>query len=326
MYSLLADNEKIKEILKEFSNVMLVLAVISLSIYFFGSISNIIHPTDTTTISWGGVRTVESYYGIHFNTQRQTLFETSFLRNTGIFAEAPMYSLVLSIALAIELFLKQKKSMWRVILFCITIITTVSITGIILMAFLIIAKFLFVDAKTKTTKHLKLLIIPLIGIIGIYILTTALSLKKNDTASFSVRMDDYKASFLAWKDHLLLGNGYKNDASIIQYMNPSRLSNTGLSNSILVLLAQGGLYLGIFYIFPAIKMILYGVKAKKMNIVTFTVTLLILFSTTIFLYKVLAINFVAMGYAYRKKKINKNTDEIEVNEKKQYSEIQLQKG
>ena len=64
-----------------------------------------------------------------------------FIRNTGIFAEAPMYGFSLSIALLTELFLRKVKdikltiiSLIKIIILIITIITTLSTTAISIMS------------------------------------------------------------------------------------------------------------------------------------------------------------------------------------------------
>lgn len=103
-------NHLMKSTLEKFSNIVFLLAVISLIFYFLGTITNIIKPTGNVEISWGGIKNINSYFGMHFNIQKQDIFGLDIYRNTGIFTEAPMYSLVLSISLCIELFFKEKIS------------------------------------------------------------------------------------------------------------------------------------------------------------------------------------------------------------------------
>lgn len=307
MYSSSRGDNFVKDILQEFTRVVLIISIVSLIFYFLGTILKIIKLTDTITINWGTTRTIKSYYGIHFDIQRQEIFGNTIIRNTGIFTEAPMYNLILTIALAIELFLNQKESKIKVIIFLLTIITTLSTTGIVISIGLIIAKFINGNKKQKILQYIKILWIPLIVIGGAYMVFIVMGEKKG-SASYNTRMDDFKASFLAWQDEPILGNGYKNNESIIQYMSKSRIANTGLSNSMLVLLAQGGIYLSIFYLIPFIKLIKYGLKYKDNNIIIFTITMMILFITTIFLYKPIAINFIAMGYAFNS---NQNAKKME---------------
>ncbi len=309
-FSISEKNKLIKEILNELSNVATILAVISLVFYFLTTVFHIVKPTGTVMINFGKERAVNSYYNMHFDTQNVLVFGTKITRNTGIFVEAPMFNLILTIALAIELLFKTKASKFKVIIFLITIITTISTTGMVLSIILLIAKFVFSNDNNKVKKYIKFLMIPFIIFVGIYVIFSIMG-EKVDTESYKTRMSDYRVCFLAWKDNPIFGSGYNNKETIVRYMSEARLkaSNTGLSNSILTLLAQGGIYMLIFYIIPAIKMIRYGIKNKNNNIIIFTLTIVALFITTIFLYKPIMIFLLAIGYAFNTNEEN-NLNEI----------------
>ena len=307
-------NHLMKSTLENFSNIVLFLAIISLIFYFLGTITNIIKPTGNVEISWGGIKTIDSYFGMHFNIQKQDIFGLEIYRNTGIFTEAPMYSLVLSISLCIELFFKEKISKKRIILIFITILTSLSTTGILISMTICFLRYIINMDKVKMIRYLKILILPIVAV-TIILISYNIFNNKMKTSSYSTRIDDYIASYKAFKDKPLIGNGFKNDDAIIKYMSSFRSNNEGLSNSFMVLLAQGGIYMSIIYFIPFINTLYYSIKNKKKNIIILDLLLGVLFLTTIFLYKPLLINFLAMGYAVNKKTKNKELCKNELKHK-----------
>lgn len=299
LYLTSKDNTMIKEFLYKFSKVVTILAVISLFFYIFGTLINLIKPSSYIMINWGEVQKIASYFGLHFNAQLIYIFGgNKIVRNTGIFVEAPMYSLNLIIALTINLFVNEKKSVKEKYILLITIFTTLSTTGIILGSILYVINFV----KSKGKQSIKILVLPIIGILVFSIGINLLNDKKG-TSSYSFRIDDYIACYKAWIKKPLFGNGYKRTEEIVSNMDSNR-TKTGLSNSIMVLLAQGGIYLFIFYVIPIFRAYKYARINKKNGVAILDGILLILFITTIFLYKPIAINLLAMGYAvqYREEK------------------------
>lgn len=282
-------------LLSKFSKVVYILCILSLFFFIFGTTLKIINPSSSIIINWGTVQKVPSYFGLHFNVQTIEIFGKTFIRNTGVFSEAPMFSLNIIIALAIEFFIKKEISKKNIIIFIITILTTASTTGLILCAFIIFIYYLLKKDSKFFGKKIKFILIIIFSIISIFFISN-LIIDKQKTASYYARVDDYVASYNAWKENPIFGNGYKNSDVIIKYMGSFRKNNTGLSNSILVLLAQCGIYMSIFYFIPAIKAIKFGIKNKNKNIIAFDIILILLFCTTIFLYKPLIFYFLAIGY------------------------------
>ena len=73
--------------------------------------------------------------------------------------------------------------------------------------------------------------------------------------------------------------------------------------------------MSIIYFIPFINTLYYSIKNKKKNIIILDLLLGVLFLTTIFLYKPLLINFLAMGYAVNKKTKNKELCKNELKHK-----------
>ena len=120
---------------------------------------------------------------------------------------------------------------------------------------------------------------------------------KLSTNSGSIRIDDYKASYKTWIEHgIILGAGFNNEDAIIENMSKFRKDNQGLSNSTMVVLAEGGIMLFMIYLIPFLLSINYAIKNKNNNILYFDIIILFLFCTTIFAYTALMINILSKGY------------------------------
>lgn len=289
--------ESIIKMLEKISNVMIVIATVSIILYFLGPILNLIKPTGSIYMKWGGERAILSYYNLQFITQNISIFGINIIRNTSIFTEAPMYSLNLSIALAIQMMISpSKNSFIKKIILVITIITTTSTTGIIIATELIFFKILLQKSNKRIVKITKSIWFPIICII-LFSIATFFYDFRSETNSYSIRIDDYRASYQAWLEHPIVGNGYGSIEQIEEYMSGFRMNNTGLSNSILVLLAQCGIYWGIIYMTPFILAIVYGIKNQKSSVIIFAGTIMILFITAIFQYTVMMLNLLAIGYS-----------------------------
>ena len=91
-------------IYSKFSTIVEVLALVSTIVWFFTEIVGVISPNMSITIAWGNEHPVGGVFGLYFECQLENTFGLYIYRNSGIFCEAPMFSLVLSFALLYELF------------------------------------------------------------------------------------------------------------------------------------------------------------------------------------------------------------------------------
>lgn len=286
----------INRLLKMYTDIVLCIAIFSLIMYIIGPTLNIIKPTGYFSIQWGGIKNNYSYFNIYFVRQTEKIFGKIIFRNTSIFTEAPMYSLILTIALASEVFLLNRRNKKRILIFVITIITTISTTGIIISSLIIGTMFIKENETNKVIGYIKIIFLPILIFILAYTSFYFFNAKK-DSNSYNTRIDDYKASFLAWKDHPIFGNGYGNNEVAKGYMSAFRSDNKGLSNSIMVVLAQGGVILFSFYFIAVFRVWKYS---RNINVKLFLIVMIILFITTIFQYMPLLINFMAISYALSK--------------------------
>lgn len=276
------ENESnLKNIMEKYSNVVFVLALISCFFYIFGTLTEII-PPKKIMINWGGIKQIDNFAFIHFSTQAQKIFNINVKRNTGIFTEAPMYAFVLIVAFLKEKIYPAKKSNVRKRIYILTIFSTISITGILCVV-IIEALDYVLNNKKKDKIYLlfKILFLPILILAVIVIFKiTIINKQENDHASYSVRMDDYKASFFAWKEHPILGNGFNNESVTQRYMEDSRNENLGQSNAIGKIAAEGGIILIALYLLPLILNAINAIKKKDYGVLIAVITCLILLITT----------------------------------------------
>ena len=265
-----------ERLLKVYSNIMIILAIISLIMWFSCSIASFLPLNTKLLVGWGRNSYIYGFFNIYYETQSIDFLFFSGVRNTGIFIEAPMYSFCLSLALLIELFIENKVNKKRIMILIVTIMTTVSTTGIGCILLSLFLKYTTdMEAKEKGKKFLKIIFSCMFMIIVLFISNIILE-NKYSTNSFSVRMNDLFLQFEIWKNNFWIGKSFNSN-------------QFGSSNSIMVILADGGLFLGVFYLIPF--KILWENKIKE-----FSFILLIIFSFTVIPYT--GLTFFILAYIY----------------------------
>lgn len=301
MFYLFSNKDKINDIIRKISKIIIIISIISIFFFALGSYLKIIQPTNKVQIEFGNNnRAINSYFNIYFEAQETSIFGDYRIRNCAIFVEAPMFTIGLLIAISYELFLnKEKKRKRNIILLFITILTTMSTTGIAVGSGLIALKIMYVifnkNRTYKGKKVLKLITISFIIVLGI--ISFIVIKDKWNSPSFMLRIDDYLAGYKAWEDHKIFGNGYQNYEAVQNHMSERVFNNMGQSNSISNLFAEGGLWIGAVYTIPVIYLLVKNFKYKKYNNIMFILTLILIFCTIIFTYSIMIINFIAYGWS-----------------------------
>lgn len=264
------------------SDVTIVLSIISLILWLLCSIFKIVPFNDSIMINWGGYHAIKGFYNIYYQTQSATIFGYEIIRNTGIFTEGPMYSLCLSISLLIEFFLRSKINKKRILILILAMISTISTAGYIVILLCILGKF--ITDKSQTNKYIKVIKVLLIIIMAFLIIFAGIRLfkEKMNTHSYNVRVNRYILELSIWKSNKLFGNGFGNNES-------------GSSNSIGVILADGGIWLITLYII-AFLIPLFKRKYNKLRL--FFLGIIWLVITTVFPYSMLLIMVLSMSYSF----------------------------
>ena len=123
----------IMRFLRDLNDMICLVNVVSMFFYVFGQTLHWIPVTNIVTVRWGGIRRVSSFLGLHFVTQGEFYHGFANGRFTGIFAEAPMSSFMLSTALLLTIFVDDRKiSKLRVAFLAFGIYVSISTTGYII--------------------------------------------------------------------------------------------------------------------------------------------------------------------------------------------------
>lgn len=299
LFSLYCSNGKNgANIMDRVSAILAVLAGMSLFFWIFGSVLHILEPSQSITIWSQNLPIVrKSYFYLHYEIQTVAAFGMNIYRNTGIFYEGPKYALILSLALMYELFITKKFRVKRCVLFTIAALSTISMTGILAVTaiWLLYAFFRF-PMHSKRGLFVRFVFIIAFLIMGTQVLGYFENMLriKSATTSYSTRLDNYTAGFRAWMDHPYMGAGYLNMDTIQSYYSTWRLNDIGYANSIFRVLAQGGVYLFVLYLFPTIKAIVRAVRTQDSLLLCYILMFIFYFVTTSFPYNFIMVLVLCM--------------------------------
>ena len=303
------------QFMSKFSGIMSLLAITSLFFWTFASQLHLLSPTNYIVAMWGTNFTYPVYYGLYVERQRHIFMSFDSIRNQSFFCEAPMFSLCLSMAIAIEFFFphngcRQKRThfiilnrqipsnfngrAWRIIFLIGAVVTTFSTTGYVLLIMMLVMRFLLSKPKTVAVRIMKLLSVGFVVILGGAIAIWIFSMKAS-SVSWATRADDFKAGFKAWLASPILGTGYYEN-SAQQYMSSFRGSNLGFSNSIFQVLSQGGLLLFSAYLTGMLGGTIKALKMKQYPIVAFSIVFTLEFIFTVFGFNFLMLFVLAFEY------------------------------
>jgi hypothetical protein len=306
IYLLSKENEEqILSIYQKFANIVVYLTAISTIIWVGSEILHVFQPNMQIEIAWGNEHYVRGVFGLFFQCQRDTTFGLGdFYRNSGIFCESPMFSLVTTFALIYELFLRGCYKKVRIAILCIGILSSITSTGIFMLG---VCFGLVYWEKIRTGKKwIKaiyagglIILLP----VAFTLLQSVMDMKST-TGSYAIRMADYIVGFRAFLRHPLTGTGFNSLANLIIEKSSvlsdfgMKISSVGFSNSIAAVLGQGGIYLFTIYLLPFILMLKTKMNEVKRNYFAWIISLLVLFVVTIFHAKYIMMYFLAFTYTY----------------------------
>lgn len=272
---------RLENLLSKYTDIVFLIAVISLFFWLLGSIFQILVPNVTVLSTWADIRgrPTNGYFYLYFETQRINLIGFSGWRNTAIFTEGPMYNIILVLAFIQMLFFEKRRHLFRESILLVAMISTLSTTGFFAVAFMYIYR-IYLKGKLTSKKILFLITLSPIFLIGVIFFLYRLATEKLQTGSSAMRLDDINAGFMAWKNNLLMGNGYTHLESIFPYMNMSFRFNTGYSNGIMSIVVQGGIILFILYFLPMIFILFSKYFSKDIKFLII-IWLFLIFNTII---------------------------------------------
>lgn len=255
MFKIQIERDEICDFLSVLVKIGAFVALSALLFWVMGSTLGIIKPTEIASISWGdSVRYVKSYYKLFYEAQNAAVdfgFVRFGVKNCAIFSEAPLCAYVfITLFIINEKLELQKKWMYRV-LFLITILSTLTTTGILFVFAMSVYFISKMPSKNKYETTVKRMIY-FIVIVIIAVMVISVLKDKSVTYSGKVRLLKHQNECLAFLDSPIAGKGFNT------YTN-------GSSNSITALLADGGILLwGIYYV-PLIGMLVQKLKCRVID-------------------------------------------------------------
>lgn len=302
--SILEKNEIIS-LCKKYINIVFIISFISLFFYLLGPVLKIIKPLNVIKVVWGRPYTLmDNYYYLFFDSNQFIFWLTNspIPRNMGMFGEAPMYAFIILLALIFNnlIFYKQTKiKLYKIFVLILTMFSTISVTGICLMFFILFYNFIiwFKDASIKIKKVI--LLLSLIIFIASLPLGINILSKKFDSSSANHRNMDLINGFNVFLEEPILGKGINHVRDFEN--NPEK--GYGYSNIIIPILTDGGLILSIIYLMPIFIFVFYISKNIK-YVFLILVYVGILFTTAV-QYRILLLFFILILYNFTVDKIIK---------------------
>ncbi len=295
--------ENLRKIGKKLVNIVVIISVISIIFWALGAVFNIIKPLNEIKVVWGRPYSVmDNYYGLYFDSHQDVYWLTNspIPRNMGIFGEAPMFAVVIMVAMTINLLLfnnelentDKKRNIINLVTLFMTMISTISITGIGFA--LIIISFYGINILKKISKKNKIILFGCIIVAIIAMLPIGIQImnKKASTSSAIHRNMDINNGIKAFMNDPIIGKG----------INHFRGSETdvkngyGYSNSIIPVITDGGIILGALYLIPMIVSIINDIYNKNVNKIIIYIMFNVILFTSIVQYRL--IMFAIIGILY----------------------------
>lgn len=305
VYCILVE-DSIEDTMRKYTNIVIFIAVVSLFFWVFGSLSGLIHSTGYSYSTWSGggasIRII-SYYGIYYETQQLNflgLLGSRIVRNTAIFTEAPMASMIFSTAFLYELLIREKIEWRRCVILVVAVMSTFSTTGYTVLIIAVALRYVLSGSKTRGSLSIKLLFLPMAFLVALVALNFLVG-QKLGTGSGSTRLDDFVAGYKAWMDSPLFGNGYGNAAAYQQYMSSFRSRNLGFSNSPMQVLTYGGIFLFAPYCIAAVIGLTQLAKRRAWRKLSFYLVFIYSFVITVCPFQMLTLYiFISLAREGRK--------------------------
>ena len=277
----------------KYSNVMVIIAVASLVMWFLCSILQVVPATSFFPYEWGSsIDFIPTYWGVYFETQSIAPLGEKIWRNTGIFNEGPMYNMALCVAFIIEYFIQPFRSKTKLWILAIAIFTTFTTTGqFFLMGIGIWSVF---NRMGRRYRILLLLVVPILLYFGYVVAGTLLANKKatGGEDSMNLRTEDITWCMEAGMEHPMLGVGL----TLREGESLWHGKTVGRSNSLFAVFARGGLFVLILYI-GALLLIpyLYYRKYKDPKWFYAMFCFFLVFTVTVSFLNYLTLLFIAWG-------------------------------
>jgi len=264
---------------KRFVNIFAVVAAASLIWYLLGPVLHVLPVTYETPRVWGTWEppVIKNYQYLFYESHFSKIFGLKIWRNTAFFTEGPMYNMGLCTALIAEMFMEEKPKRWKLILFSVTILSTISTTGMICLAAAWFIRLAQTNKKVGTVVKkylpvaLAILAAVMVGLLLLKLYTSAAG-----KGSTRIRLRHLIACWKAFKNHKFTGCGWLNAEAVWQYT----FMKKGPSIGLMYFVSSGGILLSSLILVPVIQDIREAFTEKKYNLIFFEGLFIMLFFFT----------------------------------------------
>lgn len=223
-------------------------------------------------------------------------------KNIGIYPEPPMYALALNTALYSEMYLRKREERQPVkwVLLTLTLFTTQASIGITFaMAAWGIKAFQAIISKCNGVLRILGCIIFLVVLIAaICVLYKFKSSASSAQGSINTHIEDFKIGLQAFLNKPIWGGGYNNGSYLKEFMTEYRRThNSGFSNTIMSVFAEGGIVLGVFCTLPYLIGMLHIFKKENKDTAFWAAGMFGCYVFVIFNYHMLLMITMAYGYS-----------------------------
>lgn len=284
-------------LLKNFVNIVVILCVISLVFWGLSSVIGLLKPTNALKVVWAKPYSlIDSYFFLHFDTQDVWwITGSSLMRNTGIFTEGPMYALIIIVALIFNnllLPIEKGKSYKKNIIMFITMISTISVTGIFCSFIILFGNIKTGISMMRMANKKQWIYILIIICIILIPFTINLMIKKISTSSAVHRNLDIQIGMKKFVENPIIGKGINHERETeLDYE-----TGYGYSNTIIPVLTDGGILLANIYLIPAFLLGYKSLKKRKKKILAMLIVYFIILFTTLVQYRLIMLLFISLIY------------------------------
>ncbi len=289
------------------------LAVINLVLYGLVTFAPQLVYSDIVKTRWTGTGWIgifRNFYNLCNVGQAgiRDVFGFKVYRNVAFFVEPLMYGVPLLTALYTELFLRAGHlRRFRAAILSIAVLTSFSTLSIMLM---VVAWGLYGMKSMKEKNRLRwgILIAAIVAVGLCWLLWRKVQLGTTKTSSLMVHLEDYWLCFRAFLEKPLTGGGYYQTSLIENFMSQERLTgNRGLSNTIGLVLAEGGILLGGICMLPFMICFLQARKKENRGVALWNVGMFGLYVLTVLIFRLHLLLLIAFGYSLLEVRKSPNT-------------------
>ena len=289
------------ELFYKYSSLVCVVAVVNLIFYAVLILHPEIVQTQLTNSRWSGFGHLTSFLNscnicCVSPSSRHTIAGFAFYVNNAFFPEPLMYCIPLTVALYTELFLREKKErqIWKWAILSVAVFTTQSTLGMILTVAAIGLKLLE-EAKPK---HRYLALFALVFVVASVFVLFRRKLNTGGSGSIAAHIEHYRCALKTFLEHPLFGCGYLREDQIRLHMSAEQLKRSeGLSNSVFVVLAEGGVFLGLLCMAPLLAWFKLIKSSDKKRIALWALGPFGLYCGTVIHFHLLMMLIMSFGYS-----------------------------